>query len=163
MINANFTEWAKVIASLVATVPSSSTPTRVSLKAYERVLFLILVKNATTVTGSAITLNQSKTVAGGSEKPVSFAKAWRNLDLAAGQDLAEFAVTSNTFTTDATNSKNLLYAIEVTPDMLDVDGGFDVVGVGTGNATAATVTVLAILWPAKYAGKPADLASPIVD
>ena len=150
--NALLVEQAKVVPCLLGTVPSTSTPTRVSLKNYGKVTFLVFVKNATTVTGSAITLKQSKTVAGGSEKAVSFARAHRNIDTAAGDTLAEFAVTSDTFTTDATNSKNLLYVLEVRPDDLDVDGGFDVVGVGTGDATAATVTVIALLWPARHGG-----------
>ena len=162
--NAKFLEQAKVVVCLLGTVPSSSTPQRVSLKDYRRVLFLILVKNATTVTGSAITLKQSTTVAGGSEKALSFTKAHRTLDIATnGDTLSEFTVASDTFTTDNTDSKNHLYAIEVTPDMLDVDGGFDVVRVGTGNATAATVTVLAVLGPAGHQGDPTTLTSAIAN
>lgn len=162
-INANFIEQAKVIMALFDITPSASVPSRVSLKGYERATFLVYAKNATTVTGSAITLKQSKTVAGGSEKPVTFTKAWRNIDLAAGQELAEFAVTSNTFTTDNTNSKNLLYVIEVTPDMLDADGGFDVVGVGTADATATAVTVIGILWPARYGAAPSAMVNPLAN
>lgn len=150
--NGLLVEQLKPIPTLVNTVPSSSTPTRVSLKNYSKVTFLILVKNAATVTGSAITLKQSQDVSGTGEKAVSFARAFRNLDVAAGEDLAASAVTGDTFTTDATNSKNLLYAVEVRADDLDADGGFDCVRVGTGDATAATVTVLALLWPAKFAG-----------
>lgn len=162
-LNANLTEWAKIIFALVNTVPGTTVPTRVSLKGYLRATVLIFVKNATTVTGSAITLKQSTTVTGTNEKAIAFTKAWRNLDLGVGQELAEFAVAANTFTTDNTNSKNLLYVMEVTPDMMDADGGFDVLGVGTGDATAATVTVQVILWPAKAGGPPANMVSPLVN
>lgn len=151
--NALFIEQAKPVIGLDPVVPSTSTPDYVSLRGYPRCTIIVLVKNATTVTGSAITVKQATAVAGTSEKAVAFTKAYRNIDTAAagGDALAEFAVTSDTFTTDSTNSKNLMYVIEVTEDMLDVAGGFDCIRAGTGDATAATVTVLYILWPAKYA------------
>jgi hypothetical protein len=133
------------VVCLLGTVPSSTTPGYVSLKNFLRATFLVLVKNGTTVTGSAITLKQAKTVAGGSEKALSFAKALRNIDTGASDVLAEFDVSSDTFTTDNTNSKNLLYVIDVPAEHLDIDNGFDCVRVGTGDATAATVTVLAVL------------------
>lgn len=150
--NALFIEQAKIVEGLFAIVPSTSTPDYVSLKNYHRLTILISVKNATTVTGSAITVKQATAVAGTGEKAVAFTTAYRNIDTGAagGDALAEFAVTSNTFTTDSTNSKNLMYVIEVTPDMLDVAGGFDCVRAGTGDATAATVAVYYILWPTKY-------------
>lgn len=132
------------VACLLGTVPSTSTPQRVSMKNNHRVTFIVLVKNATTVTGSAITLKQSTSVSGGSEKALSFTKALRNLDTGASDVLTEFDVSSDTFTTDSTNSKNLMYVIDVPAEHLDIDNGFDCVRVGTGDATAATVTVLAI-------------------
>lgn len=151
MLNtALFIEQAKIVEGLLGVVPSTSTPDYVSLRNYPRCTAVILVKNATTVTGSAITVKQATAVAGTGEKAVAFTAAYRNIDTAAADALAEFAVTSNTFTTDSTNSKNLMYIIEITEDMLDVAGGFDCVRVGTGDATAATVTVLYILWPAKF-------------
>ena len=148
--NALFIEQAKLVTGLDSVVPSTSTPDYVSLRNYGRVTIVILVKNATTVTGSAITVKQATAVAGTGEKAVSFTKAYRNIDTAAADALAEFDVTSDTFTTDSTNSKNLMYVIEITEDMLDVAGNFDCVRAGTADATAATVTVLYILWPAKF-------------
>jgi hypothetical protein len=153
-LNAGLSEQAKLVNGLLSTVPSTSTPAYVSLKDYERLTIVITVKNATTVTGSAITVKQATAVAGTSEKAVSFTSAKRNIDLAAGDALSAFTVSSNTFTTDSTNSKNLMYVIEVTPDMLDVDGGFDCVRAGTGDATAATVSVLYILSGPKYSTLP---------
>lgn len=161
---AKLLEQAKPVLCLLGTVPSSSVPTRVSLKHYRRAVFFILVKNATTVTGSAITLKQATAVAGTGEKAVSFTKAYRTLDVAAnGDTLSEFAVASDTFTTENTNSKNHVYAIEVTPDMLDADNGFDVVRVGTGDATAATLTVFALLWPCGHQGDPTTLPSAVIN
>jgi hypothetical protein len=148
-LNALLSEQVKVVEGLLSTVPSTSTPDYVSLKNYERCMVLIQVKNATTVTGSAITLKQASAVAGTGEKALSFSKAYRNIDTGAADVLAEFAVTSDTFTTDATNSKNLMYVIEVKAEDLDVNNGFDCIRAGTGNATAATVSVTYFLFGAK--------------
>lgn len=151
--NALFIEQVKHVSGLFPVVPSSSVPDYVSMKGYSRIAIKIKVKNATTVTGSAITVLQATAVAGTGEKAVAFTKAYRNIDVdAAGGDIvAEFAVTSNTFTTDATNSKNLCYWIEIRADELDIDGGFDCIRAGTANATAATVDVDYFLFPMKFA------------
>lgn len=148
-LNALFTEQVKLVTGLAAQVPSSSTPTRVSMKNFERAAIIVMVKNATTVTGSAITLKQAQDVAGTNEKALSFSKAWRQLDVAAGDALSEFAVSSDTFTTLTTDSKNALYVMEVKAEDLDVNGGFDCIRAGTGNATAATISVLYALFGAK--------------
>lgn len=150
--NAAFVEQVKIVEGLFAAVPTGSTPDYVSLKGYGKCTAVISVKNATTVTGSAITMKQATTVAGGGEKALPFSRAWQNIDTAASDTLAEVAVTADTFTTDNTNSKNLLYVVEVRPDDMDVHGGFDCVRVGTGNATAATVHVTYLLWPCRYGG-----------
>lgn len=148
-----FVEEAKVVVGLSNTTPSSSSPQRISLKNYERCVILIEVLNATTVTGSAITLKQATDIANANtdEKAVAFTTAYRNLDVGASDTYAAFTVASNTFTTDSTNSKSLLYVIEVEPTQLDVNNGFDCLRVGTANATAATLTVTYLLLGAKYA------------
>lgn len=156
-LNAGLFEQAKPVIGLDPAVPSTSTPDYVSMKGYERLTVIVLVKNATTVTGSAITLKQATAVAGTSEKALAFAKVKRNIDTAAGDTLSEVDVTSNTFTTDSTNSKNLMYVIEVKAEDLDVNNGFDCVRVGTGDATAATVTVLYVLWGSKFSTNPSAI------
>lgn len=149
-LNALLSEQVKFVEGLLGVVPSSSVPDYVSLKNYERVAVIILQKNATTVTGSAITLKQATAVAGTSEKALSFSKAYRNVDTGAGDALSEFTVSSDTFTTQAVNSKNAMYVIEVKAEDLDVNNGFDCIRAGTGDATAATITVLYALFGAKF-------------
>jgi hypothetical protein len=133
----------------------------VSMKNYRRLQIVIDIANGTTVTGSTITLKQATAVAGTGEKALAFTRMLANIDYAAAQTMTETAVSSNTFTTDATNSKNLRYIIEVDSDMLDTANGFDCVRLdGTGHAATASrgVTVTYILWGAKYSG-----ANPLVD
>lgn len=153
----------KFVEGLPPQTPSSSTPDYVSLKFYKHLTIVIQAKNATTVTGSAITLKQATDVAGTSEKALSFSKMWADVDTGAGDTLTETAVSSDTFTTNATNSKNLLYVIEVDASDLDVDNGFDCVRLGTGNATATVLNVLYILSEPSYAGDVGSLPSAIVD
>lgn len=145
-------ETAKIVVGLAPITPSTSTPDRVSLKDYRRVTAIITVDNGNTVTGSAITLHQATTVAGGSEKAIAFTKAYRNIDVDAGDTLSEFAVTSNTFTTDSTNAKNLLYVIEVDAADLDTENGFDVFRVGTGNGANMVLSVVYILHGGRFQG-----------
>ena len=159
LVSSLFHEAHKLVVALPSAVPSTSTPRYVSLKNYSRMAAIIMVKNATTVTGSAITLKQAKNVSAGSEKSLSFSTVQACLDTAdssTGDTLTETAVSSDTFTTNSTNSKSLLYVINVDSTMLDVANGFDCVRVGTGDATAATVTVLYILYP--VTGNPAPVA-----
>ena len=148
--NVLLAEQTKIVTGLAAVVPSTSTPDYVSMKGYSKLTAIIMVKNATTVTGSAITLKQATAVAGTSEKALAFTRVLANTDVAATEALTAATVSENTFTTDATNSKNLMYVVEINDTDLDLDNGFDCVRVGTGDATAATVSVLYILWPAKY-------------
>lgn len=151
----------KFVTGLDSVVPSSSTPDYVKLNNHDHFTAVILVKNATTVTGSAITLKQATSAAAGGEKALAFTKMWANIDTGAGDTLTETAVTSNTFTTDSTNSKNLMYIIEVPASELDTANGFNWIRVGTGNATAATVTVLYLLSGSRYGGNVATMPTAI--
>jgi hypothetical protein len=150
--NANLSEQAALEVVLSNTTPSSTTPRRLCMKGYHRCTFVITALNATTVTGSAITLKQATDVTNSAsdEKAVSFSVALRNVDRGAADVLSSFTVSSDTFTTDATNSKELQYIIEVKNSDLDIDNGFDCLRIGTGNAVATTVSVVAILWSARY-------------
>lgn len=150
--NALLIEQVKLVTGLTSVVPSTSVPDYVSLKGYRRCGIIIQAINATTVTGSAISLLQATDVSGTGAKALAFTRAWRNIDTGAADALAEFAVTSNTFTTNSTNSKALLYYIDVEEGQLDVAGGFDCIRAVTGNATAATLTVLYALYPSMYGG-----------
>lgn len=151
-----------IVEGLAPVVPSTSTPDYISLKNAESVEVLVFVKNATTVTGSAITLKQATAVAGTSEKELAFTTYFRNLDTGTSDVFTEATASSNTFTTDATNSKNQIYRIPVDPASLDVANGFDCLRAGTGDATAATVSVYYLVKP-KYGGDATLVKSMIVD
>lgn len=148
--NAALHEQAKIVWAMGPKVPSTTTPDYVCLKGYSRCCVIIQGLNTTTVTGSAITLRQGTDVSDSGGKTLAFDTAYRNLDVTATDTLESFTVSSNTFTTDATNSINFQYVIDVRPEMLDVANNFDCFRLGTGNATNATLSAIYILYPAKY-------------
>lgn len=156
----NFLDMGHVITGLAPITPSSSTPDYVSLKGYDRMVAVIIADNGSTVTGSAITLKQASDVSATGEKALEFDTMYANIDTGAASTLTETAVTSDTFTTDTTDAKNLLYVIDVPLDNLDTTNGFDCVRVGTGNAANTVLSVIYILYSSKYSGQAID---PIVD
>jgi hypothetical protein len=158
-LNAQLTEQVSIAQVLSNTTPSTTTPRRVSMKGYTRATVVINGLNATTVTGSAITLKQTTDIANANtdEKAVAFTTVLANLDVGASNVLVPTAVSNNTFTTTTVNSKEYQYIIEVTADMLDITGGFDCLRLGTGNAVATTISAEVILWGARY-GKVVPMA-----
>lgn len=127
----------------------------VSLKSHSRVQIIIAIADGTTVTGSTITLKQATDVAGTSEKALAFTRMLANTDLSASKNLTETAVTSNTFTTQTTNSKDSLYIIDVKAEDLDLANGFDCIRVdGTGHAATSSrgAIVLYNLYGKRYSG-----------
>jgi nicotinic acid phosphoribosyltransferase len=147
------TDVAKVVMGCApaALATTAGDGDYVSLKGYSKLTILLAVLNATTVTGGAITLKQASAVAGTGEKALAFTKMYANIDCAASDTLVETAVASNTFTTDTTNSKQLLYVIEVDAGDLDVAGGFDCVRIDSASMAAAVGSAVYVLHDSRYA------------
>lgn len=159
--NAKLTESAKVINAFGPAAPSTSSSQYISLKDYNRCSIVINFLNGSTVTGSAIGLTQATAVAGTGAKTLAFTTVDANVDCAAGDALTATAVASNTFTTNTTNSKALLYVIEVKASDLDVANSFDCLKVTLATAANTTGQVTYILRDPRFA----DAAPPsaIVD
>jgi len=120
-------EGMKRVAGMSAAVATTSTtvPRYISMKGYRKCAIVLDILNGTTVTGSAITVQQATAVAGTSAKALAFTKMHSNIDTATLDLLAVQTVAANTFTTDTTNAKNLMYVIDVDASQLDRAGGFD--------------------------------------
>ncbi len=132
----------------------------VSLKNYRRIQIIIYIADGTTVTGTAVTLKQATAVAGTAEKALTFTRMLSSVDYPTSA-LAETAVTSSTFTTQTTNSKDSMYVIEVDSEQLDVANGFDCIRVdATGHAATASrgCSVIYNMFGARYSG-----ANPLID
>lgn len=129
----------------------------VSLKGYKKCTIVISILNGSTVTGGAITLLQAQAVAGTGAKALGFATALRNIDCAAADALASFAVSSDTFTTDTTNSKQLLYVIDVDATSLDQANGFDCLRVDSTLMANAVGCALYFLHPMRYSTAPSAI------
>ena len=129
--------------------------TYVSMKDHAGCMIVISIADGTTVTGTAVTLKQATAVAGTSEKALAFTRMLANTDYGASKALTETAVTSSTFTTQAVNSKDSLYVIDVKASDLDVTNGFDCLRVdATGHAATASrgAVVLFLLYGKRYSG-----------
>lgn len=144
--------------SMAALTGAAGDAAYVSMKNFRRATIVVDILNATTVTGTAITLKQASAVAGTGEKALAFTRMLSNIDVGAAQTMTETAVANSTFTSDTTNSKRLRYIIEVDAEQLDVANGFDCLRVDGAGAVSSTGQVSYILWGARYSG-----ASPMAD
>lgn len=144
--------------SMVALTGAGGDAAYVSLKNYRRVTVVLDILNATTVTGTAVTLKQATAVAGTGEKALAFTRMLANVDVGASQAMTETAVSNNTFTSNTTNSKRLRYIIDVNADDLDAAGGFDCFRVDADSAVNSIGQVSYILYGARFSG-----ASPMAD
>ncbi len=160
-VNGELAEQMKIVQGLAPVTLGGSGEDAVSLKGYHRLTIILHINNGGAATGAAVTLKQSTVVALTDEKALAFSTMRANLDCAATDTLVVTAVTSDTFDTDNTNSKDLMYVIEVKPTDLDVAGGFDVVRLDLVALTDADVSILYLLWPAK--DKKATPLSAILD
>lgn len=142
----------KLVTGLAAIVPSTSVPDAVTLKNYAGVCVIITQKNSTSATGSAITLKQATTVAGGSEKALGFDFVYLNIDTAAagGDVLVKTAVVSDTFTTTSVDSKDAKYIIDIPTSSLDANNDFDIFSVDIADGAANTVNIEYLLYNARY-------------
>lgn len=152
--NIKLKEANNIVTGLAPILPSTSTPDYVSLKNLVRLTIILIVDNGATVTGSAITLKQAIAVAGTDEKALAFDTVAANIDTGAGDTLTDTAVTSDTFTTDTTDNKNLMYVIDVKPEDLDIDNNFDCVRVGTGDGANMVLAAIYIGESKKAANTP---------
>jgi len=148
-------EILKVIkaTALAALTGAGGQGARVSMKNYRKCSVLMPISNATTVTGTAVTLKQHDAASSGNTKALAFTQMWSNIDVGANADnLAVQTVASNTFTTDATNSKELLYVIEVDSESLDWANGFGWFSAWGQSAVASTGIILYVLSEPRYSG-----------
>lgn len=146
---ARLDEQAHIVTGLAPITPSSSTPDFVCLKNYDRCSIFIIGDNGATVTGSAISLLQAADGSNTSGETLAFTRMLACTDTGAGDTFTETAVTSNTFTTTNTDNKNFLYVIDVKAE--DLNQGQDFIRVVTGNAVNSVISVIYVLYPARYA------------
>jgi hypothetical protein len=149
--NAKLAEQCKIVTGYGPGTPSTTVADYVCLKNYGKCTVIIQALNASTVTGSAITLHQATAVANTNEKALAFSTMHANIDVAATDTLVATTVTSNTFTTDTVNTKGSLYVIDIPASSLDVASDFDCLCVKAATGVNTTLSVTYILSEPKYA------------
>lgn len=139
----------------------------VSLKNFGRCTIVVLADNGTGANDLTLTVEQAINVAGDNNKALNFER------IAVKQATALNAVAqwteieqsaANTYTEGTNGEDELLYAIDITPEMLDMDNDFDCVQVSLNQVGAAKVgTAFYILTNPRYAGGAADLPGAIAN
>lgn len=148
-INAYLHEQCKIVTAYPPGAGGSGEQ-YISMKNFKRCAIILVCDNATTVTGTDVTLKQATAIAGTGEKALAFTKMWANLDTAAGDTLTETAVAANTFTSVTTDAKNGLYVMEIADTDLDVAGGFDCIRPDFTAASASVIAAIFVLYGAKH-------------
>ncbi len=151
-LNASLAEQVKFVMGCApaALATTAGDGDYVSLKNYRRLTILLSILNGSTVTGGAVTLIQATEVAGSTTKALAMTRMWANTDCGASDTLVKTAVTSDTFTTNTSNAKQLMYVIEVLAEDLDVANGYDCVRVDVASMANAVGTAVYLLDGARY-------------
>jgi hypothetical protein len=144
-VGTRFVDGRQTVVAFHAGVPSSANPVWVSMKGYNNITILITYKNATTVTGSAISLQQATSVAGANAKQLQFSDYFAVIGDSANVQPTQLEAVGGSFTTDATNSGTGYYIICLDSFMIDNNHGFNSVQVVIGNAVASTIEAVYFL------------------
>jgi len=131
----------------------------VSLKNYQRVCVIIDAAAVGGLTGGVVTLNQAKTVAGGSAKAAPIASVQVSNDVTnaqteAGQALVDTPVVNNTFTVTGGAGKKARYIFEIDVGALDINNGFDCVRVVSTALGGGSGSIDYIVYGPRYSGAP---------
>lgn len=137
----------KTVLLCAPQTPSSFTSAWINMSKFSHASIFIAVANATTVTGSAVTLSQATDINGTSSKALAFTAYWQDLDTGASDAITQQVASSNTFTTLTTNSKNALYVVEIHDTDFDLANLFCTFQLALATATAATLSAVAHLFP----------------
>jgi len=135
----NLAENVKIVEALSPAADAGGrTGAYVSLKNCSKAFVVVHITqgNAATV---LLSINQAKTVAGGSAKAITVAvPIWVDLDCAASDALVRATAAVN-YTTDA-GVKHKIVIFQIDPATLDLANEFDCITVVTGASNAANIT-----------------------
>ena len=152
MSNHLFVENQFPVLAFPPAASPAGTEDYVSMKGAARMVVVVTINNATSVTGLTVTLKQATTVAAAGEKALEFDTVYANEDTVTSDTLVKTAVTSDTFDTVATNNLNSVYVIPIEASSLDVANDFDCVRVDVTGNTSCVAAGLYIMEGVRYKG-----------
>lgn len=138
----NLGDSVKTIVGCAPVLNTATNTTLINVGLCKAVDIVIVTKNTTAVTGSAVTLHQSTNAAAAGWKALAFTRYYACTDTTNSDAYVLTNASSNTFTTGATNSINYCYIIPVDPATLDTTNGFNYLNVNCNTSVNATFTVL---------------------
>ena len=148
---------------------TARTGDRVSLKNYAHCTIIFVSAVGTDGDDPTITLQQSTVVAGTDAKALTFTNVWVKqaaTDLTATPNATKTAQSaSETFTTDDSAQEMTMWVLEIDADTLDVDNGFDVIGLNCSDigSNAQLGTAIYILTEPRYAAQSSNMPTAISD
>jgi|2_EtaG_2_1085320.scaffolds.fasta_scaffold00208_26 hypothetical protein len=134
------------IVTAFGPVDVDSVPTEdwVSLKNADRITIVLMAGVLAGGAGSAVTLLQATTVAGGSSKALAFDTVYQKEGtLTTSSTLAKTDVTSDTFTMGTSAS---IYVIEINASQLDIANGFDCIRVDVAASAGSNAFIVSGLY-----------------
>lgn len=137
----NLCDSVKTVVGCAGVLNTATNTTPINVGLAKAVDVVIITKNTTAVTGSAITLKQSTNAAYGGSKALAFTRYYACTDTTNSDAYVLTNASSNTFTTGATNSINFAYVIPVDPATLDTANGFNYLSVNCNTSVNATFAV----------------------
>jgi hypothetical protein len=130
----------------------------VSLKNFHRLTCLVLASAGSAANDLTLTIEQATSVSGAGNKALNFTR----IDVKQGASLAAIGqfstvtqAAANTYTEGTNGETQNLYAIDILPEDLDIDNGYDCVQLSIAQVGAAKIgCALYLLWPSRYGADP---------
>lgn len=169
-VNAKLAEQMQIVPAImpVDLNDGANNGDWVSLKNFERCTVVVVASAGTAANDLTVTLNQATAVAGTGTKALSVIDSVATKQGAALSAIAAWTEVTQTAAATYTNGTNgeeqLLYAIDVLAEQLDVANGFDCLQCSIAQVGAAKIgCALYLLWPTTYGGPVGKVPGAIAD
>lgn len=168
--NARFAEQAQIVPAVmpIDLNGQANNGDWVSLKNFERLTVLVVASVGSAGSDLTMTLNQATSVAGAGSKVLNVIERIATKQAVALNAVAAWTDVTQTADEQYTDTDNgeqqLVYAVDILPEELDVANSFDCVQCVLSQPGAAKIgCALYMLWPAKYPSHPDDQRGAIAD
>lgn len=169
-INARFAEQAQIVPFVmpIDLNAGANAGDWVSLKNFHRLTVVVLASAGSSSNDLTMTLNQATVVAGSDTKALAVIDLVATKQGAALNAIAQYTdvaqSAASTYTDGDNGEEQLLYMVDILPEMLDIDNNFDCVQCSLNQVGAAKVgCAFGILWGPRYGADADGLPGAIAD
>lgn len=170
-MNARFAEQAQIVPFVmpIDLNAGANAGDWVSLKNFHRLTVVVLASAGTEANDLTMTLNQATVVAGSDTKVLNVIGKVATKQGSALNAIGQYTDVDQSpldeeYTEGTNGEEQLLYVVDILPEDLDIDNGFDCVQCSLNQVGAAKVgCAFGILWAPRYGSDAEGLPSAIVD